>query len=169
MFIISQWEKLSSGAAFMFSLAFSELISVTYNGFFEVFLPMVGFTLASVNSIICPISRFFSWTTSYTSYYVGKFYLMLIYSILQTKCGFYLQFADSTYNLRIRLTVCGFRWQLRIPQQLNSTLHMSRYLFGDSTTCSGFRKTQLRSQIECIQLRSQLLTFLFWFFSWCTF
>ena len=54
----------------MFSLAFSELISVTYNGFFEVFLPMVGFTLASVNSIICPISWFFSWTTSYTSYYV---------------------------------------------------------------------------------------------------
>ena len=50
-----------------------------------------------------------------------------------TVYGFYLQFAFS-------LTVCGFHMQLRIPQQLNSAIHMSHYLFLDSTNCSGFRK-----------------------------
>ena len=32
---------------------------------------------------------------------------------------------DSTYNLLIPLTVCGFRSQFRIPQPLNVTIHMS--------------------------------------------
>ena len=58
----------------------------------------------------------------------------------QTKCGFQLLFADSTHNLLIPLTVCGFRLQLQIPQQLNSTIHMFNNLFVDSTNCSGFRK-----------------------------
>ena len=48
------------------------------------------------------------------------------------------QNADSTYNLRIPLRVCGFHLQLRIPQQLNSTIHMLHYSFVDSTNCSGF-------------------------------
>ena len=39
----------------------------------------------------------------------------------------HLQFADSFYNLRIALTICGFLLQLRIPQQLNLTSHMSYY------------------------------------------
>ena len=47
------------------------------------------------------------------------------------------QNVDSTYILRIPLTVCGFRLQLRIPQQLNSIIRMS--LFVDSSNCSGFR------------------------------
>ena len=51
----------------------------------------------------------------------------------QTKCGFHLQFADSTYNLRIQLT-------LRIPQQLNLTIQIFYHLSVDSTNCSGFRK-----------------------------
>ena len=59
---------------------------------------------------------------------------------LQTKCGFHLQFADSPYNLRIPLTICGFCLQLRFPQQLNVTIHMSYFLFVDSTNCSRFRK-----------------------------
>ena len=43
--------------------------------------------------------------------------------------------------MRIPLTLCGFRSQLRIPQQLNVTINMSYYLFVDSKNCSGFRKT----------------------------
>ena len=58
----------------------------------------------------------------------------------QTKYGFHLQFADSTYNLRIPLTICGFHLQLRIPQQLNLTIQMFYHLFVDSTNCSRFRK-----------------------------
>ena len=45
----------------------------------------------------------------------------------QTKCGFHLQFADSTYNLRI-------------PQQLNLTIQFFYHLYVDSTKFSGFRK-----------------------------
>ena len=44
------------------------------------------------------------------------------------------------HNLRIPLTICGPRLQLRIPQQLNVTTHMSYYLIVNSTNCSGFRK-----------------------------
>ena len=40
----------------------------------------------------------------------------------------------------VPLTLCGFRLQLRIPQQLNLTINMSYYLFVDSTNCSGLRK-----------------------------
>ena len=56
-----------------------------------------------------------------------------------TYCGFDLQFADSTYNLRIPLIIYGFHLQLRIPQQLNITIQIFRHLFVDSTNCSGFR------------------------------
>ena len=49
-------------------------------------------------------------------------------------------FADSTYDLRIPLTVYGIRLQLPIPQQLNSTLRMSHILYVDSANCSGFLK-----------------------------
>ena len=48
------------------------------------------------------------------------------------------QNADSTYNLRIPLTICGSSLQLRIPQQLNVFIHMSYYFYVDSTKCSGF-------------------------------
>ena len=58
----------------------------------------------------------------------------------QTKCGFHLQFADSCYKLRIPVTSCGFRLHLRIPKQLNLIIHMSYYLFVDSTKGSRFRK-----------------------------
>ena len=57
-----------------------------------------------------------------------------------TICGSHLQFADSTYNLRISFLICGFQSQLRIPQQLNLTLQMFYHLFVDSTNCSGFHK-----------------------------
>ena len=52
--------------------------------------------------------------------------------------------ADSTYNLRIPLAICGFHLQLRIPQQLNLTIQMSYHLFVDSTNCSAFRKHSCR-------------------------
>ena len=48
--------------------------------------------------------------------------------------------ADSTNSLRLPLTICGIRLQLQIPQQLNLTIHISYYLFVDSTNCSGFSK-----------------------------
>ena len=51
----------------------------------------------------------------------------------QTKCGFHLQFADSTYNLRIPLTVAD-----SATAQFNDTNVLS--LFMDSTNCSGFLK-----------------------------
>ena len=35
------------------------------------------------------------------------------------------QNAESTYNLRIPHTVCGFSLQLRMSQQLNLTVHVS--------------------------------------------
>ena len=54
--------------------------------------------------------------------------------------GIRKQNADSTYSLRISLTRCGFRLQLRSPQQLNLTIQMFYYLFVDSTNYSGFRK-----------------------------
>ena len=54
--------------------------------------------------------------------------------------GIRKQNAVSTHNLRISLTICGVRFQLRILQQLNLTIHMSYYLFVDSKNCSGFRK-----------------------------
>ena len=52
----------------------------------------------------------------------------------QTKWGFYLQFADYTYNLRIPLTICG------LHLQLNLTIQMSYHLIVDSTIWSGLRK-----------------------------
>ena len=38
--------------------------------------------------------------------------------------GIRKQNADSTYNLRIPLTICEFNLQLRITQQLNLTIQM---------------------------------------------
>ena len=46
--------------------------------------------------------------------------------------GIRQQNANSTYNLRIPLTICGFHLQLRIPQQLNLTIQMFQQLFVDS-------------------------------------
>ena len=55
-------------------------------------------------------------------------------------CGFRLQFAESTYNLRIPLSICGFHLQLRIPGKLKFTNHIYYCLFVDSTKGTGFRK-----------------------------
>ena len=51
----------------------------------------------------------------------------------QTKCGFHLQFSDSTYNLQIPLTVTD-----SATAQFKDTNVFQ--LFVDSTNCSGFRK-----------------------------
>ena len=48
--------------------------------------------------------------------------------------------ADSTYKLRISLTISGFSLQLRDPQQLILLIQMSYYKFVDSTNWSGFQK-----------------------------
>ena len=50
------------------------------------------------------------------------------------------QNGDSTYNLRIPVTSCGLRLHLRIRKQLNLIIHVSCYLFVDSTKESGFHK-----------------------------
>ena len=47
---------------------------------------------------------------------------------------------ESVNKLRIPLTICGFRWQLRIPQQLILTIQKSCSLIVDSTICFEFRK-----------------------------
>ena len=47
--------------------------------------------------------------------------------------------ADSIYNLRSPLTVCGFRIQLGIPRQLEFFEHIFHYLFVESTNCSDIR------------------------------
>ena len=49
--------------------------------------------------------------------------------------GIRKQNADSTNNLRVPLTRCGFCLQLRNPQQLNLNTQLSYYLFVDSTNC----------------------------------
>ena len=46
----------------------------------------------------------------------------------------------STFNLRIPLTLCGFRLQLQNAQQLNLTIQMSYYLLLICTNCSKVRK-----------------------------
>ena len=62
----------------------------------------------------------------------------------QTKCGFHLQFADSTYNLRIPLTVAD-----SATAQFNDTnaIQIVYYLFVDSTNCSETANTVAESAI----------------------
>ena len=80
-----------------------------------------------LKDIVC--SERYNFTRYYTYIYVNgirnKMWIPL------TTCGYNLQFADSIYSLRVPLTV---------PQQLNSTIYMSLYLFVDSTNCFWFRK-----------------------------
>ena len=57
----------------------------------------------------------------------------------QTKCGFHLQFADSTYNLRIPLTVAD-----SATAQFNNTNAIQmfyHFFFVDSTNCSDSANT----------------------------
>ena len=65
-------------------------------------------------------------------------------------CGLRLQFADSAYNLRIPLTVCGFHLQLRIPRQLQFAKHIYYDLFMDSTN---WFRILLRIPQSCLFLK----------------
>ena len=70
MVIISKWKDISSGAAFMYSLALTDLLAVFYDGILDELLPLFGWTLSSLSDVICALCKYFSWTTTLTSYYV---------------------------------------------------------------------------------------------------
>ena len=70
MLIISKWDNISSGAAFMFALALTDLMAVFYDGIIDCLLPLFGFSLRSVNSILCAFCTFFSWITTLMSFYM---------------------------------------------------------------------------------------------------
>ncbi len=69
--IISKWTKLSSGAVFMCSLAFTDALAVFYDGIINEFLPMAfEFELAEINVWICNACIWFSVMTTWSSYYL---------------------------------------------------------------------------------------------------
>ena len=70
MLVISQWDNLTSGAAFMFSLALTDLLTVIYDGVIDLLLPLFGFEMTSLNDVICAIGNHFTWATTLSSYYV---------------------------------------------------------------------------------------------------
>ena len=70
MTIISKWNNISSGAAFMLTLALTDFMSVLYDGIIDMFLNLLGITVKSLNDYMCAFWTFFSWTTTFSSYYI---------------------------------------------------------------------------------------------------
>ncbi|XP_063714797.1 FMRFamide receptor-like isoform X2 [Symsagittifera roscoffensis] len=69
MLIISKWKNMSSGAAFMFSLALSDFLSVIYNGFIDMARPLFGWTITGLSDWVCKFSMYWSFATSLASFY----------------------------------------------------------------------------------------------------
>ncbi|XP_075248357.1 uncharacterized protein LOC142341317 [Convolutriloba macropyga] len=61
MQIISKWSKLTSGGAFMYSLALADFMSVFYDGILEKLLNLFGIRISGTNSATCAIFTFYSW------------------------------------------------------------------------------------------------------------
>ncbi|XP_075241859.1 mu-type opioid receptor-like [Convolutriloba macropyga] len=76
MIIISKWKNISSGAAFMFSLALTDLAALSYDGIVETLLPLMGVNVVSLHGSLCPIFSFISWMTTFSS-----FYLTILFSL----------------------------------------------------------------------------------------
>ena len=74
MVIISKWENISSGAAFMFALAFSDLFAGFYNGIIAMTRPLFGWTLSAYNDVICSICMYWSFTSTLYAYYATIFF-----------------------------------------------------------------------------------------------
>ena len=70
MIIISKWKNISSGAAFMFSLALTDLAALSYDGIVETLLPLMGVNVVSLHGSLCPIFSFISWMTTFSSFYL---------------------------------------------------------------------------------------------------
>ena len=70
MMVIAQWENLTSGAAFMFSLALTDLLTVVYDGVIDLLLPLFGFEMTSLNDVFCAVGNQFTWASTLSSYYV---------------------------------------------------------------------------------------------------
>ena len=70
MVIISQWKNLSSGAAFMASLALADLQSIVFDGFVYELFPLSGFNLTLINRWLCAILNYVSNLTTSVSIWV---------------------------------------------------------------------------------------------------
>ena len=76
MLIIAKWDNISSGAAFMFALALTDVLAVFYDGIIDCLLMLFGFILREVNSSLCAMCTFFSWITTVASYYITACFSM---------------------------------------------------------------------------------------------
>ncbi len=70
MAIVSKWTKISSGAAFMFILAFTDLLAIFYDGIIDELRPFFGFVLSDINTWACKSSKVFSIATSRASVFL---------------------------------------------------------------------------------------------------
>ncbi|XP_075263965.1 uncharacterized protein LOC142355792, partial [Convolutriloba macropyga] len=70
LLIISQWKLMSSGAAFMYSLALTDFLSLFWDGIIDELLPLLGFVLTDVHNIICAAGKFFNFASTVASYYL---------------------------------------------------------------------------------------------------
>ena len=69
MLVISKWENISSGAAFMFILAFSDFFAGVYNGIIVTADPLFGWNLSAYSDVVCSICMYFSFTSTVNTYY----------------------------------------------------------------------------------------------------
>ena len=74
MIIIGNWDNLTSGATFMFTLAFTDMICAFHNGIIERGFPLFGLTLSGLNDNSCAFSYFLIFLVSYSSYYLTVFF-----------------------------------------------------------------------------------------------
>ena len=70
MIVISRWDKISSGATFIWALALTDFLAVFYDGIIDMMLPFFGLTVTSLGHMICAGCKFFSWATTICSYYM---------------------------------------------------------------------------------------------------
>ncbi|XP_063712421.1 cysteinyl leukotriene receptor 1-like [Symsagittifera roscoffensis] len=71
MVVISTWDRISSGAGFMWALALTDLLSVFYDGILDTLLSLFDISVASLGGdVMCASFKFFSWITTTCSYYM---------------------------------------------------------------------------------------------------
>ncbi|XP_075248417.1 uncharacterized protein LOC142341374 [Convolutriloba macropyga] len=91
MMIISKWSNISSGAAFIWGLALTDLVAVFIDGILEILLQMFGIVIASLNSFVCAAFNFLSWVTTMWSFYITVlFSLDKCFAVLFPFKGYFL-------------------------------------------------------------------------------
>ena len=70
MLIISKWKNLSSGAAFMFSLALADFQSSFFDGVIDELLPSLQLNLKLLSGRVCAVYTFISNLTTVSSFYL---------------------------------------------------------------------------------------------------